>query len=268
MDQYCKLPTNIKSLDELTNGGIILNGINVIAARCDNGKSILSTMIGVSLFKTGHKVLFIDIQDSGTIRLISIYHTLLNIELGANINSCDLSTLVSNFQTNGGSINIDSMAHRNINLNDLLKYISNVYNETKFDVLIIDGIESIIGYNKSDIIKLGEFNDNKNITTILPMQLNRNLMNITLSNGYIMYSDLVIIIKPILKKINIFEFNLIKNRIGKTNSLNVKYMPRKFIVKNLSLIDKIRLYISQLFIIIKNLSFIDNIRLKIYNIFK
>lgn len=248
MDQYCKLSTNIKSLDELTNGGIILNGINVIAASCGDGKSILSTMIGVSLFNSGHKVLFLDLQDSETTRLISIYHSLLNIELGANINNCDLSTLIATFQTNGGLININSMAHRNVNINDLLKYINNVYNETKFDILIIDGIESIIGYNKSDIIKLGEFIDNKNITTILPMQLNRNLINITSSNDYIMYSDLVIIIKPIFKKIDIFEFNLIKNRIGKTNSLNVKYMPRKFIVKNLSFIDKIRVYIHQWFI--------------------
>ena len=139
------------------------------------------------------------------------------------------------------------MAHKNVNINDLLKYINNVYNEIKFDILIIDGIESIIGYNKSDIIKLGEFIDNKNITTILPMQLSRNLINIASSNDYVMYSDLVIIIKPIFKKINIFEFNLIKNRIGKTNSLNVKYVPRKFIVKNLSFIDKIRFKIYNIF---------------------
>ena len=47
MNEYCKLPTNIKPLDELTNGGIILNVINVIAAGCGSGKSILSTMIGL-----------------------------------------------------------------------------------------------------------------------------------------------------------------------------------------------------------------------------
>lgn len=250
MDQYSKLPTNIKSLDELTNGGIILNGINVIAAGCGNGKSILSTMMGVGLFKSGHRVLFLDFQDSEVNRLISISHSLLNIELGINLNNSDLSTLNNIYQTNsnGGSIAIKSMSDGNINLNDLLKHINYIYNETKFDVLIIDGIESIIGYNKSDIIKLGEFIDNKNITIILPMQLNRNLTNIARSNNSIKYADLVIIIKPILEKINIFEFNLIKNRIGETNSLNVKYVPRKFIIKNLSFIDKIRLYIHQWFI--------------------
>ena len=193
MDQYYKLPTNIKSLDELTNGGIILNGINVISAGCGNGKSILSTMIGVNQYKSGYNVLFINIQDSEYFQTSIIYHILSNVKMNDDLDMNGISVVDKIFEknSNGGSIIVKSLSHRNVNINDLLKYINYVYNETKFDVLIIDDIESIIGYNKSNIIKLGEFIDNKNITTILPMQLNRNLINIASSNDYIILYILI-----------------------------------------------------------------------------